>query len=718
LEKNELMITENVQNAIETTQAEEVRFRSFKYPSPFQKCLVPLLDALNWNGSERDLLEAMPVETDVMGLDGFLATIASLNYECRTSRVSLQKLDLRLLPCLFIRKNGNVSVIIRHLDNAYMVFDGATGRFDTISIRAEVGTAVFFRPVVKSSGTLQQPGKYWFWKTLSRFKNLLILGALLTLILTIFSFIAPLFIMAIYDQVLTSDTSTMLEYLGAGVLIFIVGELGFKLLRADMFNFISVRLGNIAGNEILRRILYLPAAYTESASTGSQLSRIRDFDSIQNFFNGPPILSLYDLPFTLLLVVGLLLIGGSLAMVPLISILLFILFFIVIRPFMQRAVEEASRAGTQRHEFIIDFLTSFRAVKTSSHPAHWGQRFRELSSEAVTRSFQIEKLTVLINTGTQFLVTGTGLTTMTVGIFLVLDGKMSAGALMASILLVWRILAPLRSGFGVLNQIDKIRKSITQVDRLMNMELERVAESNKIFRKQQGSSISVSQLSMRYSADANPALIGVSFDAKQGETLVVIGPDGTGKTTLLKLLMGLFRPQTGRIIIGDMNIRQLDPINLRHEIAYLPQENDVFDGSIAQNLLLAKPEATNNDLMQAAAKAGILKEIEQSAEGFETVIDRDDDTRSMIRGLGLAQVFLQQASIYLIDEPEKGLNPDTLPQILEAFDQLRRNATVIIVTRHREIMELAKRILWLENNRVKMFDLAEKVLKRYDQSIG
>ncbi|NQU66232.1 MAG: hypothetical protein HQ517_18380, partial [SAR324 cluster bacterium] len=267
------------------------QFRNIKYQSSYLRCLIPLLDSINWKGSDRDLVEAMPVKMESMDRDHFLTTMANLNYECRVLETKLNRFDLRLLPCLFIPKHGSPKVIIRNLKESYMIFDGEQSRFGSLPFSNQVGTVILFKPADKSSSTLYQPQKFWFWKVISRFKNLLVLAGLLTLVLTLFSFITPLFIMAIYDQVLTAETGTVLTYLGIGILIFVFGDLGFRLIRAYLFSFVSVRLGNIAGNEILRRILYLPAEFTESASTGSQLSRIRDFDSIQNFFGGQPILA-------------------------------------------------------------------------------------------------------------------------------------------------------------------------------------------------------------------------------------------------------------------------------------------------------------------------------------------------------------------------------------------------------------------------------------------
>ena len=710
----------NQESEIETC----TRFRNLKNPTDFLRCLIPLLDALNWNGTDREIVEAMPVEMDSMDLDGFMGTMANLNFEGRTVETRLDQIDARFFPCLFLSKEKKsylstdrpAMVIIRDLEEYYMAFSGNSGTFKAVPFSNEKGTIVFFKPVQQLSSTLLVPQKYWFWKVILRFLNVLVLGAILTAMLAIFSFISPLFIMAIYDQVLTSDTGTLLIFLGAGVLIFMAGDICFRLLRAYLFNFVSVRLGNIAGIEILRRILYLPPEYTESASTGSQLSRIRDFDSIQSFFGGPGVVALYDLPFTIILIVGMIFISGNLALVPIASIVFFIIFGLVTRPFMERAIEEASSAGARRHEFIIDLLSNYRAVKLSGSSDLWSERYREISADGVMNSYSIVKVTSVINTGTQFLVNITGLLTMTVGIFKVLAGEMSSGALMASILLVWRILAPLRTGFGVLNQIGKIQKSIGQIDRLMNMGIEKTHESSKIYKKQSEGEVAFSQVSMRYSADSNPALLGISFAVSKGEVLVITGQDGNGKTTILKLLMGLFRPQTGRIIIDDMNLRQLDPISLRHSIAYSPQENEVFDGTISENLLLAKPEATDEELELAVEQAGILTEIKQMENGMETVLNpsRKALSRSFTKGLALGQMYLRDTALYLVDEPDKGLAPEKIKYLIKELRKLKRKATLIIVTKNRDLFEIADRILWLENNRVKLYASAHEVIKRFE----
>lgn len=694
---------------------------SHKETSPFARCLIPMLDALGWRGDYADLFEALPHIADRMKLSDFMNILANLKYEGRGIKTRISSFDHRLMPCLFISSNGEVSVLMRRDEEGIFAFIGETGIYGRLPVSSQDGEAIVFVGMGKDSIALHQNQSEWFRRVLGRFTHAFGTAFLLSLILSILAFLSPLMVKSIYDQLLVAGSSQTLLFFGLGIVLFIVADAGFSFLRAHLFGYVSVRVGNIVNNEVLRRILYLPSAMTESASLGSQIARVKDFETVRDFMGGPGVAALFDLPFICLLIVGMVAIGGTVAYVPLATMVLFIVLGLIVMPSIRDRNAEASKAGAAKHEFVMEMLTKLRAIKYTGSRKYWADRYRVLSADASMSAYQVARLNGVVSSFSQMLVTAAGLATMGVGVNNVLEGRMGTGALMACMLLVWRVLAPLRTGFGVLTQLGKIKKSIIQLNRLMSLPLEKKFDIPDAMGSKDVRRVAFTQVAIRYSTDAHPALIGISFDVRPGELLVIVGHDGAGKSTICKLILGLYHPQAGGIIINNLNVKQMDQIALRKSIGYAPQTHHLFHGSIAQNMLLAKPTASESELKRAAHQADILEEINAMPEGFDTRIGTHNIEQlpdSFKKRIVLARVFLKDSALQIFDEPEKGLDDRQEATLVENLKTQKGERTMIVVTHSPAFFKIADKVLWLEKGRIRLAGTPEEVANDYFKEMG
>jgi len=704
------------------SQATELNYLSrFGQTNDLAQCLLPLLDALGWRGSHDDLIEALPHFTSELDQADLLNTMANLKFESKTLETRLSGVDERMMPCLFLPDNGPAKVLIKKIEKEAFLFDGGTQGFTTTKMGRLKGTAVFFDMMSSETVGLLKPQKDWFQKVLLRFRKIFILGFLITFILSLFSLATPLFVMSIYDQVLAADSLTTLFQFIIGVVVFILGDFGFHLLRSHLQNFVSLRLSYIVGNEVLRRILYLPPALTETASIGSQVARIKDFESVREFFAGHAAVALMELPFITLLLLVMTILAGPTVYVPITGLVFFVVFGLVISPTIKDLNQRYAQSASRKQEFVVETLSNLRAVKYTGSYQDWIKRYRQLDSHASWDSFKLQQVNSLVIAVSHGLVSLSVLGTIAVSVHRVMAGTMTVGALMACMLLVWRILAPMKAGFSVLTQLGRIQKSILQLNKLMSFKLENKLESAMSYNQRIQGRVSFRQVSVRYNPEAHPALLGTSFSIEPGELLVVVGHDGSGKSTLFKLLLGLYNAQAGQVLIDGMNVRQMDPITLRRSIGYAPQKAQLFHGTLAQNLQMARPTATEEDLEQAAIKAGLIEEINQLPERFGTRIKRSNIgqfTDGFVQRVGLAQVFLKQSPLMLLDKPELGINIAAEREFFGHLEALKGETTQIIITERAPYMELADKILWLEKGRVRQFGPAEDVLMSYYQHIS
>lgn len=684
--------------------------------SDFARCIVPLLDSLRWRGDKTHLAEALPHFPENMEMVELLNTMASLKFESRMVPARLDRIDSRQMPCLFVPDNGPAKVLVGPMASDLLAYDGGLGTYIQLKPTAVTGTAVLFTVMRDNADSFLKPQANWLQKLLGRFKSIFVQGLLLSLVLSIFAMLTPAMIMLVYDRALGAGSLGTLGWVALGMAIFVLADAGFRLLRSYLFQYVSVRLGNLIGNEVLRRLLFLPPALTEVSNLGAQVSRIRDFENIREFFAGMAVISLFDLPFILLLLLTLIIMAGNLAFVPLAGIGLFVVFGLAMRPVIQRTNALAAQTGSERQAFVVEMLSNMRAIRQASGADTWLERYRKLSADAADAGFQVNRVNAVVNAFSYVLVMGCATATMSVGVFRVFGGEMTAGGLIGSMALVWRVLAPLGTGFGVLTQVGRIGKSVEQVDRLMSMRLESRDEAVSALSGAVKGKISFSNASIRYSADAPPALIGINFSADPGDVTAIVGHDGAGKTTVLKLILGLYSPQAGRIFIDDMNLRQLDPILLRRRIAYIPKGQHFFHGTIAQNLRLANLGASDEELYEACRKAGVLDAVLAMPRGLETRIGDHNISQVPVavrKRLSLARTFLRNARIILIDEPESGLSDEEEDDFIKALSVMRESASVVVATHSEKLLSQADNILWLEGGRVRKWGKPEAVMRDF-----
>ncbi len=682
--------------------------------NPLRRCLVPLLDAVGWRGDHSDLAVAMPDQPEAMDVADLVNTMAQLKYEGHSASVDLARLDTRALPCLFLGPGEAPRVLVRGAGNDFLAYDGARGAYTQLGRRRARGTALFFRPVSGEAMALLDTQPDWFARVLGRFRGLLLWAMLLSLALSLLALASPTLVSWIYGQMTVAGSAITYAFWGGGVALYLLATTGVQLLRAKMMGYTGARLGHLVGSEVMRRLLYLPPSYTETAPLGAQLARIRDFETVRDFFSGPAIAALMDMPFIIILMVGMVFTGGTVAYVPLGAIVLFIALGLAANQVIKRGNTAVSASGAAKQEFTLEVLTSLAAIKNAGMGARWRERYRDLSAEAATQGRRAAFTSAVVSATSAVLVSAAGIATVAVGVMNVLAGRMTMAALMGCMFLVWRILAPLRTGFVVMTQVDRIRKSIAQLNRFITMPLEsRPVATAQVHRNLMGA-VSLSQVSIRYSADAFPALLGLDLTIAAGQVVALVGHDGAGKTSVLKLILGMYVPQAGRILVDGMNVRQLDPIALRRSVAYAPQGVHLFHVTVAENLRLSHPAATDEELRQACERAGVLSAVKALPHGFDTVLDEAAQARlghDVSRRLCLARAWLRPSRLVLLDEPERGLT--STADLVAEIRRLKGSVTFIIVTHNPGLLDLADQVLWLDRGRVRQLGPAAQVVPQY-----
>lgn len=683
----------------------------FRTQTDLSMCLVGLLTALNWRDNPRQLAEALPHVADALDLTGLRRVMANLNYSCRPFRASLAEIDELTLPCLFLPDKGHAKVLLRVEHNgAIAAFDGEAVAITHVEPARAKGTAYVFQPIEAPAKSGERDS--WTRRIMGRFRPLVWMGLLITLFTNMLGLATPGFVMLTYDRVLPSGDTAVVPYLAIGVAIAVAVEFVLRRLRAGILSFIGARTEFAVGTTIFQRIMALPAWSTEQAAVGTQVARIKDFESMRDMFVGPLALLFYELPATIvfLLVLGfvnpwmILVIAGSVAA--------FAVLWFATQQGMSARVLASSRASSQRGEFLSDSLTKMRAVKYAGAEARWFERFRALSARAVANEFASQQYASRVAMLAQAVGTATVLAALTASIIAALDGAISVGAVVAVMIIMWRVVGPLQSGFLSLTTLFRVFGSVRQIDNLMRLRGDRDSLALRQAPPAFKGDVSFSRVSFRYSQDADPALLGVTFRVPPGKVCAIAGPNGAGKSTVVKLVTGIYVPQAGSVRIDDIDIRQIDPGDLRSLISYAPQRCDVFFGTIAQNLRLVNPLATDGELRWAVGMAGLLDDIEALPDGFHTRVF-DGQAEQLPHGfrqrLSLARAYLKPAPVTLFDEPGNALDAEADQAFQRAVAWLRGRSTVLLVSHRPSHLRLADMIVYMEDGYVRQVGTWEQV---------
>ena len=694
----------------------------FKTASGYAACLVPLLEALGWRGEHRHLMEAMPHFADGLDLADFRNVLAALGYATSACRLRLDTLDPRVAPCLFVPRRGAPLVVLDATPGRIRVFDGGRDRVRDLHDARIAGAAYVVRRTVSDDGARADAAAgSWTWNLVGRFRALFVRLLVMSFTLNLLALAVPIFIMTVYDKVIGGRAEHVLYYLLAGMALVLVVDVSIRIMRARILAYIGARADILIAAATLRQILYLPPAYTELAAISNQVARIREFQSVREFFTGPLATVVLELPFVLIFVAVIAWLGGWLAAIPLAVFSLFLVAGIGLFPVVKRRVSVSSRLRSDRHGFLVEMLSHLRAIKQLAAEPIWLERYRAKSAEVAVAQFEAAQMGHLMQTLSHGFMMAAGIATLIVGTGNVIEGTMTVGALVASMALVWRVLSPLQTGFVMLSRLEQIAIGIRQVDQLMRFKGERGLEPTAtVARRGYLGRIGFNRISMRYRNDAEPALLGVSCEIRQGEMIALTGANGSGKSTMLKLMAGLYQPQAGSVVIDGLDIRQLDPIEVRCAIAYLPQVCHMFHGTIAQNLRLAEPTASDAALQKACEEAGLWDDILALPKRLESRIGDQQSLRlpaGFAQRLAVARALLKDAPILLFDEPGQGLDELGDRRFMDLLRRIKGHKTLVMVTHRPSHMRLADRLMVLEAGRVLLDGPPDQVLQAMPEGV-
>lgn len=687
------------------TRLRRTSWRAHKLSSPWEACACAVILALEPECTMRKVANALPYATREYSYDDFLDTMANIGYLARPAYLDPHEIDDRLMPCLFLSE-GKVAKPYVMISRNY-IYDCSRQTFVT-SLPDLKGEVWFFEEFSEArsglaEGVRKTNGLTWFRTILKRFTQSYWQILMIGLVLNLVALSSPLFIMVVYDRVISAHAIDILPMLAAGVAIAIAAEWFLRQAQSAILSGFACRLDNVVSTQIFTRLLGLAPGYIERASVPAQVARLKTFESVRDFFSGAVFLSVLELPFSIIALIAIATIAGPLFLVPLSVTVLYILLFSMVWRRVRVSIREAARATSARQQFSLETLEKIRAIRTFGLSDIWHKKFEELSAKESITHLRLQWLGNIGETLAHGLTILASVAVVGFGVHLIWAGQMTAGALVATMILCWRVLTPFYSLCTMVPRLDQLRNSVRQVNELMAINEEKAVGQSPAKGMAWQGVVSFNNVGLRYPGDVNPVFSGLNFTVNPGELALITGDNGSGKTSLLKMILGMYLPQAGAVQIDHHDIRQMDPQDLRRHIAYIPQYPHFFEGTIDYNLRLAHPLATPKEIEFALRQANIWEEIQNLPEKAKTLIDPGSDfhmSTSMGLRLCMARAYLHNAPILLIDELPNSLMSDQAGvDLVNSLVKLKKGRTVFMVTYRNDLMGVADHVIMLRRRR-------------------
>lgn len=679
---------------------------NFNANGAWEICLCALILKMEPNCKVQRILESLPYDARPMDEADFLNCFAHLGYVCRPAESNLDDIDDRLLPGVFMPTQGSPCIVLgRDSEDRMLFYDPIAKIVSHVPPFSDKdGKIWFFQKYDENRTSIskfmrQGSGLTWFQALLGRFKGTFAQVMTAGLILNFIALATPLFIMLVYDRVIAAGSMQTLPMLALGAAIAIAFEWRLRNIRSTGLSWLAGRLDNIVSNKIFAHLIGLSPDLIERASVAAQIARIKTFESVRDFFSGSVFMSLLEAPFVFLSVAAIAFIAGDLVWVPLFMAVGYVGIFFFVRHRIKISIRIAAKASSARQQFTIETFEKIDGIRSHGLTKKWQEKFRHLSGREMMSHFDLAWLGMISETLAHSLTIIAAVMTVGFGVHMIWAGAMSTGALVATMILVWRVLTPFYSLCTMVPRLEQLRNSILQVNNLMDIDTE--AEEAKSFSRlpKLKGEVSFHDVSFRYNEDSDRAFQNLSFEARAGDLLMITGSNGTGKATVLKLIKSLHRATEGTVRIDGFDIRQLDAPDLRRQIAYVPKTPHFFNGSVIENLRLSNPMATEEEIIKALELADVWDDIQKLPEGLQTTIGSHGKakiTSSMASRLSLARAYLHPASLLLIDElPNTLLSGKAGKNLKDYLSRAKGKRTIIMCNYREDYMKLADTIVWL-----------------------
>ncbi|WP_233402755.1 type I secretion system permease/ATPase [Marinomonas transparens] len=691
-----------------------VQSATLEYPNPLLDCLV-LLSKFFHNPYTADAIAAgLPITDNDMAPEFFQRAAKRIGISSRFVKRPLKKIPDMVLPAVLLLKDNQACVLLEidHKQNIAKIFRPESGEGEVflpldLLTDSYMGYCFFVRPLYQfdkrseKSDEVDSKKGHWFWGTVSRSWRIYRDVFVASLLINIFAVASPLFVMNVYDRVVPNNAFDTLWVLAIGAIVVYLFDFLLRSLRAYFIDIAGKKSDILISATIFSKVNNITMA-ARPKSVGAFAKNLQEFESIRDFITSASITTLVDIPFMFLIIGVIWLIGGPVGYIPIVTIALIILFSLVIQIPLKRSIVESQKTASQKNAVLIESLYNAESVKLNNaegvlqkqwenavgNIADWGVKTRQLSQSCSSFAMVAQQLTTVI--------------IVIVGVYQISEGNMSMGALVASVMLTGRALGPMAQVASLATRYNQAKSAFTSLNEIMSSPVERPDDVKFVHRPKFKGEFQFEAINFSYPDQEQAAVSDININIREGEKVAIIGRIGSGKSTLGKLMTGLYTPTSGAVRIDSVDLRQVNPTDLRRNIGAVSQDVNLFYGSIKDNIVMGVPYMEDEAIIRAADLSGVSEFANRKPGGLDSSVGERGALLSggQRQSIAIARALLFDPPILILDEPTASMDNTTEARMKRRLMEAVKEKTLILITHKASMLDMVDRIIVMDNGRL------------------
>lgn len=683
-------------------------------PDPLLDCLVSLTKYFDNPYTHEGISVGLPLSKSGMTPALFQRAANRIGLVTRFVKRPFAKISEALLPVVLLLDDDQACVLLEidKTENKAKVFLPETGDGETYITLEQLkelytGYCFFIRPQFRFDKRAQSSKeetinqRHWFWGTVSSSWRIYRDVFIASFLINVFALASPLFVMNVYDRVVPNNAFDTLWVLAIGVTIVYTFDFLLRTLRAYFIDVAGKKSDILLSANIFAKVNNITMA-SRPRSVGAFAKNLQEFDSIRDFITSASITTLVDIPFMFLIVGVIWLIGGPMGYIPLISIALVVLYSLLIQAPLRNSIEEGQKTSLQKNAVLIESLSNAESVKLNNaqgtlqqhwesavgNIADWGLKTRQLAQSCSSFAMTVQQITSVAMVIT--------------GVYLISDGQMSMGALIASVMLTGRALGPMAQFAALASRYNYAKSAFKALNEIMASPVEQPEDKKFVHRARFDGAYEFENVCFSYPDEEQDAVTDINLKIKAGEKVAIIGRIGSGKTTLGKLMTGLYEPRQGAVRIDGVDLRQVNPVDLRRSVGAVSQDVTLFYGSIKENICFGVPYIDDEAIVRAADLSGVSEFANHRPSGLDSIVGERGLHLSggQRQSVAIARSLLFDPKIMILDEPTASMDNTTEVRMKRRLANIIADKTLVLITHKSSMLDLVDRIIVMDNSRI------------------
>ena len=673
-------------------------------------CLVFLTAHYGRAKSAGAITAGLAYDEKGMGPALFAEASRRLGLKTKTTKLrDVTKIDPAILPCVLVLENDAACILLAVKDGSVKIHDPRENKTKDMK-KADLekiytGYAIYVHPRAEFSDPeapqAKESSRHWFWGLMQDNTSIYVRVAIAAVLINVFALVGSLYIMNVYDRVIPNNAIETGWVLAIGAVVVYIFDFIMRTLRGYFIDLAGRRVDVMASRRIYDQLLDMKLA-GRPASSGAFANMLREFDQVRDFVTSATMTAVIDLPFTFLFLFFIYLFGGAVAFLLVFIIMITIGAGMALQYPLKLLVSRSMHSAEIKHGLLVETIGGLETIKAVNADgrmrARYGTHVGESAAHAQASRF-ISGLGVNIAT---FFQQSASIVIVLMGMYLVQSSDITMGKLIACVILSGRALAPIGQVANLVARYHSARSSLTTLNKIMAMPVERPPHKQFLHRPELTGKVSFDKVTFNYPGNQQKSLDAVSFKINPGEKVGLIGRIGSGKSTIARLVLGLYDPTDGTISADDTDYRQIDPADLRRNIAYISQDVVLFRGTIRENIVVGRPQATEEEILEASKKSGVHDFVSRHPMGYDAPVGERGEGLSggQRQAVALARAMLLSPKIMICDEPTNAMDVQAEEAFTRHIREQIKDKTFILITHRQHLLTLVDRLILVDQGKV------------------